>query len=98
MARGTSGYVMVQSAAGQTGVREHLDSRVLARVGALREAGVSGPILLGFGVSTAEHVRQALQAGANGVVVGSAALEAALRSEADVRRLICSLREALDAG
>ena len=42
-----------------------------AEIAALRAAG-SAPLLLGFGVSRPEHVRAALEAGANGAIAGSA--------------------------
>lgn len=46
---------------------------LLSRVGITSTDHASGtPALLGFGISTPEHVRRALEAGAAGVIVGSA--------------------------
>lgn len=42
----------------------------------------SAPPILGFGISSADHVREALHAGARGVIVGSA-LVAAIRNAGD---------------
>jgi tryptophan synthase alpha subunit len=39
------------------------------------------PVALGFGISTPEHARQAAQAGADGVIVGTRLVRAAGESE-----------------
>jgi tryptophan synthase alpha chain len=96
-ARDAEGFVLVQAAPGRTGTRAQPSDDGLDRVATLRAAGVTAPLLLGFGISTPGQAAAAVRAGASGVVVGSAALEAALSSAADVRRLLRSLREALDA-
>lgn len=62
----------------------------------LREAGVTAPLAVGFGIASPDQAREAVELGANGVVVGSALVEAALAGEDAVRRLLGSLREALD--
>jgi len=95
-ARRASGYVMLQAAAGLTGPRAALDPANAARIANLRARGVAAPILLGFGVSTGEQARAALALGADGVVVGSAALRAALRGRAALAALLNNLRRGLD--
>jgi tryptophan synthase alpha chain len=75
--RTSRGFIYVVSAIGTTGAREELDvarltgllERVRARAGAL-------PLLCGFGVSSAAQVRDLRAAGADGVIVGSAAIAA----------------------
>jgi tryptophan synthase alpha chain len=62
----------------------------------LRSAGVTAPIALGIGLSTPEHVRAAVGMGADGVVVGSATVEAAMRGGQALRSFLHSLRDALD--
>lgn len=53
------------------------------------------PICVGFGVSKPEHAR-AIGALADGIVVGSAIVQAAERSVQEAVALIRSLRSALD--
>jgi tryptophan synthase alpha chain len=95
-ARRASEYVMLQAAAGVTGPRESLDPDNCSRIAALRAGGVEAPIVLGFGVSNGEQARAAIDFGADGVVVGSAVLRAALNGRAEVAALLRQLREGLD--
>jgi len=65
-----SGFVYAVSVAGVTGARNKLDdsaTRLLRDV----TSRSSLPVVLGFGISRPEHVRDALLAGAAGVVEGS---------------------------
>jgi len=62
----------------------------------LRAAGVTAPIVLGFGVSSGEHARAAVAHGADGIVVGSAALRAALEGAHELAALLKDLRRGLD--
>ena len=89
-------YVMLQAAAGLTGPRASLDSANAGRVARLRASGVTAPVLLGFGVSNGEQARAAIGLGADGVVVGSAALRAALAGRAELEALLKDLRTGLD--
>jgi len=95
-ARAADGYVMLQAAPGLTGPRPSLDPGNAERIARLRDAGVAAPIVLGFGVSTPEHARAALALGADGVVVGSAALRASLQGPAALAALLNGLRRGLD--
>lgn len=66
-----SGFMYAVSAAGVTGARASLPesaATLLRRV--VRASPV--PVVLGFGISAPEHAREALRAGASGVVEGSA--------------------------
>jgi tryptophan synthase alpha chain len=87
---------MLQAAPGLTGPRHTLDPANAERIERLRASGISAPIVLGFGVSTPEHARTALALGADGVVVGSAALRAALQGPAALAALLKGLRRGLD--
>jgi tryptophan synthase alpha chain len=95
--RASRGFIYVVSAIGTTGAREELDverlrgllARVRAHAGAL-------PLLCGFGVSRPEHVRDLRAAGADGVIVGSAAIVALERDGvAGLSELVSSLAGAL---
>jgi len=95
-ARASRGYVMLQAAPGMTGSKRGALPDSASAIDLLRHAGVTTPIALGIGLSTPEHVRRALGMGADGVVVGSATVEAAMRGERALESFLRSLREALD--
>lgn len=98
LAAGASrGFIYVVSAIGTTGARDDLDverlrtllARVRAHAGAL-------PLLCGFGVSRTEHVSALREAGADGVIVGSAAIDAVNRGgAAELERFVGSLARGL---
>jgi tryptophan synthase alpha chain len=67
----SEGYVYCVSRAGVTGADRAMDSGHERLFEALAAAGAPPPVL-GFGISRPEHVRAALDAGAAGVISGSA--------------------------
>jgi tryptophan synthase alpha chain len=87
---------MLQAAPGVTGPRPSVETDNGQRVADLRARGVTAPIVLGFGISTGDQARTAVTLGADGVVVGSAVLRAALEGPIALRRLLEDLREGLD--
>lgn len=80
IAAAASGFVYAVSVSGTTGERAALPSR-FADVVARAKASTELPVALGFGISTAEHARQAADAGADGVIVGTRLVRAAGESE-----------------
>jgi tryptophan synthase alpha chain len=93
----SAGFVYLVAAVGVTGARESVDARVADLVAAARPHAGSTPLLAGFGISRPEHVRAVLAAGADGAIVGSAAVDTAWRGgaaalEAFVRELATGLR------
>ena len=95
-ARDADGYVMLQAAPGVTGPRATLDPGNRERIALLRVAGVRAPIILGFGLSEGAQARAAVELGADGVVVGSAALRAGRRGLSELETLLRDLRNDLD--
>ncbi|WP_447644922.1 tryptophan synthase subunit alpha [Nocardioides zeae] len=95
-ARRAEGYVMLAAADGVTGHRDHVAPGNAATIARLRDEGVTAPVLLGFGLSTADHVRAALDMGADGVIVGSACVRAAEAGRGELTSLLSSLRAAVD--
>jgi tryptophan synthase alpha chain len=95
-ARAAAGYVMLQAHDGPTGVRAQLDSGNAAKIRGLRQAGVDLPIALGFGIGTPQHAAAAIKLGADGVVVGSACVEAARSGSAHLKDFLQALRRAID--
>jgi tryptophan synthase alpha chain len=95
IARHSTGFVYVISRLGVTGARAELPLTIRDTVSRVR--AVTGlPVCVGFGVSTPAQA-VAVGAVADGVVVGSAVVDAAGRSVKEALRLVQSLREALDA-
>ncbi len=90
------GFVYCVSVTGVTGARAALGEEVAALVRRVR-AHTALPIAVGFGISRPEHVR-ALRGMADGIVVGSAAIDAVATAaphdrERALRDLVRSLRE-----
>lgn len=65
------GYVYALARVGVTGARAQLPSALGPALDRMR-AAIDLPLLVGFGISTPDHVRAARRAGADGVIVGSA--------------------------
>ncbi len=82
IARLGAGYTYCLARAGVTGadVAARFDHRPM--LAALAKAGAPPPVL-GFGISTPDHVRAALDAGAAGVISGSAIVELVAAGELD---------------
>jgi len=91
IARMSSAYTYCVSRSGITGTHAagRFDSDLVER---LNRLGAPPPIF-GFGISTPDHVRAAVAAGAKGVICGSAIVAAATRGE-DVTALVRSLKAA----
>jgi tryptophan synthase alpha chain len=92
----TDGWLYLVSLTGTTGARESVSSRIAELVRRAR-AETDVPLLAGFGISTPEQAA-AVAAVADGVVVGSRAVQVADESGPDgLRDYVASLRAALDA-
>jgi len=90
-----SGFVYLISRLGVTGMQERVSAELAPTVALLRSA-TKLPICVGFGISNA---RQAAEVGklADGVVVGSALVQASGGGLKDALALTASLRAALDS-
>jgi tryptophan synthase alpha chain len=91
----TDGWLYLVTVTGTTGARDDL-SPALAGLVARARAATKLPLYAGFGISTPKQARAAAEL-ADGVVVGTSALEAADRGAAALRGYVKSLRIALDA-
>ncbi|MDR2243885.1 MAG: tryptophan synthase subunit alpha, partial [Burkholderiales bacterium] len=65
------GYTYFLGRAGVTGAEREMQTLLPSRFRALRAMGAA-PAIVGFGISTPEHIRAALDAGAAGAISGSA--------------------------
>jgi tryptophan synthase alpha chain len=91
----SDGWLYLVTVAGTTGARDALSPALAGLVERARRA-TELPLYAGFGISTPEHAAAAAGL-ADGVVVGSRALEAAELGADALRDYVRSLREALDA-
>lgn len=95
VAQGGSGFLYYISRTGVTGARTELRSELAAEVSAIR-AAVDIPLAVGFGISTPEQARAVAEV-ADGVVVGSAVIQALDRGgAAEAGRFLASLRKGMD--
>ena len=92
----TTGFLYLVSLVGVTGARSRLASGVGRLVREVRAAS-SVPVAVGFGISRPAHVRAIAGAGADGVIVASALVDALGHDGRDVAslgRLVAALRAA----
>jgi tryptophan synthase alpha chain len=93
----TDGWLYLVSVTGTTGARASASTQLAGLVERAR-AVTDVPLLAGFGISTPEQAAEAASL-ADGIVVGSRALEVADAGGADaLREYVASLRAALDYG
>jgi tryptophan synthase alpha chain len=90
----TDGWLYLVTVTGTTGARSDL-SPALAPLVARARAVTQAPLYAGFGISTPEHARAAA-ALADGIVVGSRAVEVAEEGPRALRDYVAALRAALD--
>jgi tryptophan synthase alpha chain len=97
-ASASHGFIYVVAAIGTTGARDELDvERLRTLLARVRANAGELPLLCGFGVSRGGHVAALREAGADGVIVGSAAIDAVNRGgAAELERFVASLASALE--
>jgi tryptophan synthase alpha chain len=91
----TDGWLYLVSVTGTTGAREAVSGQLAGLVDRAR-AATSVPLLAGFGIATPRQAAAAA-ALADGVVVGTRAVEVADEGPAALRDYVASLRAAVDA-
>ena len=91
----TDGWLYLVTVTGTTGARTDLSPALGGLVERAR-AVTDVPLYAGFGISTPEHARAAAEL-ADGIVVGSRAVEVAQDGPAALSGYVSSLREAVDA-
>lgn len=94
-AEATDGWLYLVTLTGTTGARAELSPALAGLVERARTA-TDLPLLAGFGISTPAQARAAAEL-ADGIVVGSRALEVAEHGPEALRAYVASLREAIDA-
>jgi tryptophan synthase alpha chain len=94
-ARETDGWLYLVTVTGTTGPREGVSPALAGLVERARTAAPTTPLYAGFGISTPEQARAASDL-ADGIVVGTRAVEVAEEGPAALRDYVTSLRVALD--
>lgn len=94
-ARETDGWLYLVTLTGTTGARTELSSALAGLADRARRLAPEVPLYAGFGISTPDHARAAVTH-ADGIVVGSRAVQVAEDGPGALRNYVASLREALD--
>jgi tryptophan synthase alpha chain len=91
----TDGWLYLVTVTGTTGARTDL-SPALAGLVERARAATTVPLYAGFGISTPDHARAAAEL-ADGIVVGSRAVEVAREGPDALRAYVAALRNGIDA-
>jgi tryptophan synthase alpha chain len=92
----TDGWLYLVTLTGTTGARTELSPALAGLVERARAAAAGVPLFAGFGISTPEHAQAAAEL-ADGIVIGSRAVEVAEDGPGALRDYVASLRAAVDA-
>ena len=92
----TDGWLYLVTLTGTTGARDDLPSALPGLVARARAVGNGVPLYAGFGISTPDQASAAASV-ADGVVVGSRAVQVAADGPDALQAYVASLRRALDA-
>ena len=95
-AASTDGWLYLVTLTGTTGARAELSSSLEGLVARTRPLADGVPLYAGFGISTPEHAAAAGSL-ADGIVVGSRAVQVAEDGPSALGAYVASLRDALDA-
>ncbi len=96
--RKASGFLYLVSLLGTTGARDRLSELTIEKTRWARRFADRIPLAVGFGISKPEHVRAVLDAGADGVVVGSAFVRLVERYGAEAAPHLVRLARELKGG
>jgi len=89
----SSGFVYLVSLLGVTGAREAISGAAKTLIRSVVEKRPDIPPAVGFGISKPEHVREILNSGAKGVIVGSAIVELIAEHKDEPEKMISALEE-----
>jgi tryptophan synthase alpha chain len=92
----TDGWLYLVTLTGTTGARDDLSPTLAGLVERARSV-TELPLYAGFGISTPEHAHSAAEL-ADGIVVGSRAVEVATEGPGALRSYVRTLRQTLDQG
>lgn len=72
ISKSSKGFIYLVSVYGITGMRESFDSHTTDMIKTVKQITYNNNIAVGFGISDRSHVKLMIDAGADGVIVGSA--------------------------
>ncbi|MFC1786901.1 tryptophan synthase subunit alpha [Halobacteriota archaeon] len=88
------GFIYLVSLLGVTGARAELSVTLKDMIGKVRRAiKREVPIAVGFGLSSPQHVREAIISGAEGAIVGSAIVNIIAKNKDDEEKMLREIRE-----
>jgi tryptophan synthase alpha chain len=91
----TSGFLYLVSHFGVTGTKAAVEESTIQLIKhVLPYTKEHVPLAVGFGVSKPEHARCIIEAGADGVIVGSAFVNIVHRNQGNIGRMLEELRDA----
>jgi tryptophan synthase alpha chain len=91
----TDGWLYLVTVTGTTGARDDVSPALAGLVERTRRLANGVPLYAGFGISTPDHARAAAEL-ADGIAVGSRAVQVAEEGPAQLRDYVATLRAALD--
>lgn len=91
----TTGFLYLVSHLGITGETAQIDSRLIQLIKKIKEIDNTLPKLLGFGISDKYSVRNALNLGSDGIIIGSALIKT-LSPKNDFSKLDLLMKEITD--
>jgi len=89
------GFLLLQSVADAAGKREKVAPENKGIIDRIKGAGLTMPVILGYGINKPERVKEAVAVGADGVIVGTAMIEMINRGDLnELAKFIRSLKDA----
>lgn len=70
----SKGYIFLQATDGKTGAQDQLDPKVESKIKAAKKIITRTPVCAGFGISNSKQCAEVKRMGADGVIIGSAAV------------------------
>ena len=90
--RCAGGYLYLVSVLGVTGKRKTIEDATISLIKTTKKE-TSLPIAVGFGISSPEHVKTLVSAGADGAIVGSAIIQIIERNLGDKKKMVDEVGE-----
>ena len=100
VASAAEGFLYLQAYPGTTGDKIVINESIRTRVIKIKEiaAGWNLPVAVGFGIRSGDDALKLRNMGADGIIIGTALVEASTRGGADLSDFISVISEAVAAG
>ena len=87
-----SGFIYVVSIMGVTGTRNNIENNTTDMIKRLQKH-TNTPLCVGLGISKPEHIKEVLNAGANGAIVGSAIINIIKDNQSNKEEMLKKIKE-----